>query len=113
MAQDHDQASHGGRPTSWIAVGVMIAGFAIGGAGLMTGPSWPTFWIGLAVVAAGGVFGLAVGILGDVVVDAPRVIPELTDKSAFGSEGPGLRGGSHGETIDKPTRTDPQELPHG
>jgi hypothetical protein len=113
MAQDHDQGSHGGKPTSWIAVAVIITGFAIGGAALTTGPSWPLFWIGLAVVAAGGVFGLAVGILGDVVVDAPRVIPELTDKSAFGPEGSGRRGGSHGETLDKPVRTDAQEAPHG
>jgi hypothetical protein len=92
---------------------VMIAGFAIGGLGLVAGPSWPTFWVGAAIVAVGGVFGLAVGILGDVVVDAPRVIPEVTDKSAFGSEGAGRRGGSYGETIDKPIRTEAEELPHG
>jgi hypothetical protein len=113
MAEDHDQGSHGGRPTSWIAVVVMIAGFTIGGIGLVAGPMWPAFWAGAAVVAAGGAYGLTVGILGDVVVDAPRVVPELTDRSALGSEGDGRRGGSYGKTIDKPVRTDAQELPHG
>jgi hypothetical protein len=113
MAEDHDLGSHGGRPKSWIAVAVIIAGFATGGIGLVAGPSWPAFWVGVAIVAVGGVFGLAVGILGDVVVDAPRVIPELTDKSAFGTEGGGRRGGPYGEATDKSIRTDPQELPHG
>jgi hypothetical protein len=116
MAEEHDLGSHGGRPTSWIAVVVMVAGFAIGGVGLVAGPSWPTFWVGAAAVVAGGAFGLAVGILGDVVVDAPRVIPELTDTSPprpdtspLGAEGDGRPR----ETIERSVRADPQELPHG
>jgi hypothetical protein len=96
-----------------MAVALIIAGFAIGGFGLVAGPSWPTFWVGAAIVAVGGAFGVAVGILSDVVVDAPRVMPEITDKSAFGVEGPGRRGGSYGETISKPIRTEAEELPHG
>jgi hypothetical protein len=113
MAKDHDLGSHAGRPTSWIAVTAMIVGFAIGGFGLMTGPSWLIFCIGAVIVALGGAFGLAVGILGDVVVDAPRVIPEITNKSVFGTEGRGRRGGSYGETIDTPVRTEAEEMPHG
>jgi hypothetical protein len=94
-------------------VAVIVAGFTIGGIGLVTGPMWPLFWAGAAVVAIGAAFGLAVGLFGDVVVDAPRVIPELTDKSPLGSEGAGRRGDVHGETIDKPVRTEAEELPHG
>ena len=66
--------SHGGRASSWFAVGVMIAGFTLGGLGLVTGPTWWVFWLGTAIVAVGGVLALAVGIFSDVVVDAPRDI---------------------------------------
>jgi hypothetical protein len=66
--------SHGGRPSSWFAVGVLIAGFAVGGLGLVFGPTWWVFWLGIAIVAVGGVLALAVGIFSDVVVDAPRDI---------------------------------------
>lgn len=68
------EGSHAGRPSSWLAVGVMMVGSVLGGLGLVVGPSWPLFWAGLAVTALGGVLGLAFGILQDVVVDQPRDI---------------------------------------
>jgi hypothetical protein len=65
------EGSHAGRPSSWFAVGVMLVGFALGGVGLVVGPSWPLFWAGVAVAAVGGFLALAVGILSDVIVYTP------------------------------------------
>jgi ABC-type transport system involved in cytochrome c biogenesis permease subunit len=76
------EGSHAGRPSSWIAVGVMVAGSAAGGLGLVTGPLWPLFWVGVAITALGGVLALAVGILSDVVVYAPS---ELTTGASPGA----------------------------
>ncbi|OLT28098.1 hypothetical protein BJF79_41895 [Actinomadura sp. CNU-125] len=64
--------SHAGRPKSWVAVTIIFIGFAIGGAGLVMGPSWVVFGVGAAVIALGGVAALAVDIMSDVVVDDPR-----------------------------------------
>ena len=69
-------SSHGGRPSSWLAVTVLLAGFVIGGLGLVIGPTWALFWAGVAVVAVGGVLALAVGIFSDVVIDEPRDITQ-------------------------------------
>ncbi|HEX6471181.1 MAG TPA: HGxxPAAW family protein [Streptosporangiaceae bacterium] len=65
------EGSHAGRPRSWFAVGVMLVGFALGGVGLVVGPSWPLFWAGVAIAAVGGFLALAVGILSDVIVYSP------------------------------------------
>jgi hypothetical protein len=73
--------SHGGRLGSWVAVSVMVAGFTVGGIGLMLGPAWWAFWAGVVVVAVGGVLALAVGIFSDVMIDAPREI-NLTGEPA-------------------------------
>jgi hypothetical protein len=105
--------SHAGRPSSWVAVGIMIVGFTIGGAGMTMGPSWPVFWAGVAVVAVGGLIALAVDIFSDVVLDETRVVPEIVDYSAIGGMGEKRRGGAYGETTDKPTRREPEETPHG
>jgi hypothetical protein len=59
------EASPRGRPTSWIAAAVVIAGFIIAGLGLVF-TSWLVFWLGAAVVVLGGVFGAATGIMNDV-----------------------------------------------
>jgi hypothetical protein len=73
--------SHGGRLSSWIAVGVMLVGFTAGGLGLVFGPAWWVFWLGVAIVAVGGVQALVVGIFADVVIDAPREV-NLTGEPA-------------------------------
>ena len=54
-----------GKVTSWIAVAIMVLGFAIFGLALVLGPIWPLFWVGLAIVAGGGIYGLDVGIMED------------------------------------------------
>ncbi|MQY09167.1 HGxxPAAW family protein [Actinomadura macrotermitis] len=62
-------SSHAGRPKSWAAVLVIFVGFVVGGAAMVLGMNWPMFWAGAGIVAAGGVLALAVGIMGDVVLD--------------------------------------------
>src|SRR4051794_25755191 len=79
---DMAEGSHAGRPSSWLAVSVMLVGFIVGGLGLVAGPSWPLFWAGVAIAAIGGVLALAVGIFSDVVVYTPRDL-------AFGADGTG------------------------
>lgn len=54
-----------GRRTSWLAVTVVIIGFVVGGLGLILGPSWILFWVGVGIAAVGGVYGLATGIMED------------------------------------------------
>lgn len=54
-----------GRPVSWVAVSIMLAGFIAGGVGLIAGPTWWLVWAGGAVVAIGGIIGLATGIFND------------------------------------------------
>lgn len=54
-----------GRPTSWLAVTVVIIGFVVGGLGLILGPSWLLFWVGVGITAVGGSYGLATGIMED------------------------------------------------
>jgi hypothetical protein len=78
---DMTEGSHVGRPSSWIAVSVMLVGCILGGIGLVAGPSWPLFWAGVAITAIGGVLALAVGILSDVVIYSPRDLAFSTDSA--------------------------------
>jgi hypothetical protein len=54
-----------GRPVSWAAVSTIVVGFIAGGLGLMIGPTWWLFWVGVAVAAIGGLLGLATNIFDD------------------------------------------------
>ena len=48
--------SYHGRTVSWVAVGIMMAGFLIGGLALVFGshgPIWWLFWVGAAVTVVG------------------------------------------------------------
>jgi hypothetical protein len=58
-------ASHHGRPVSWVAVSTMMAGFLVGGFGLILGPIWWLFWVGVAMCAVGGLLALATNIFDD------------------------------------------------
>ncbi len=49
-------AHHGNTPAAWTAVFVILVGFLVGGIGLVVG-SWPTFWVGVALVPIGGIVG--------------------------------------------------------
>jgi hypothetical protein len=59
------QESFHGRPVSWVSIGIIIAGFIIGGVGLVAGPTWWLVWAGGAVVAVGGILSLATGVVND------------------------------------------------
>ncbi|MFC4910101.1 HGxxPAAW family protein [Actinomadura gamaensis] len=105
--------SHAGRPGSWAAVAVVFLGFLLGGLALCLGPNWVLFVIGAVVIVVGVVACGVVHLFSDVVVDAPRVIPEIVDYSLFGHRSDRRRGGAEGETADYAVRTDTQNFPHG
>jgi hypothetical protein len=54
-----------GRPVSWVAVSLMMAGFLAGGLGLVAGPTWWLFWAGGALVVVGGLLALGTHIFED------------------------------------------------
>jgi len=54
-----------GRPVSWVAVSLMMLGFLCGGLGLVFGPVWWAFWVGVGLTAIGGLLGLATNIFED------------------------------------------------
>jgi hypothetical protein len=56
---------HHGRPVSWVAVSTIMAGFLVGGFGLVLGPTWWLFWVGVAMCAVGGLLALATHIFDD------------------------------------------------
>ncbi|HUK73521.1 MAG TPA: HGxxPAAW family protein [Streptosporangiaceae bacterium] len=56
---------HHGRTASWIAVVIVLVGFMVGGAGLVFGPTWLLFWVGLGVAGVGGILALSTGIFDD------------------------------------------------
>ncbi|WP_019629175.1 HGxxPAAW family protein [Actinomadura atramentaria] len=112
MSED-SHGSHAGRVSSWVAVAIVFAGFVVGGVSLCLGPAWVGFYVGVGIVVVGIAACGLVHVFSDVVVDAPRVIPEIVDYSVFGSRSAKRRGGDAGESIEAPTRTDTQKLPHG
>ncbi|WP_093169774.1 HGxxPAAW family protein [Sinosporangium album] len=77
------QGSHAGRASSWISVVIILIGFTLGGVALTLGPNWTLFWVGAGVSAFGGVLALAFDIFSDVIVDAPRVLPDAEHHSPF------------------------------
>jgi hypothetical protein len=54
-----------GRPVSWVAVSIIMVGFVTGGLGLIFGPTWVAFWVGVGMAAVGGLLGLATNIFDD------------------------------------------------
>ncbi|WP_406318467.1 hypothetical protein OHA77_13765 [Streptosporangium sp. NBC_01639] len=73
MADDAPRTVHTGRASSWLAVTVVISGFAVGGAGLCLGPMWALFWMGVAACVLGGILLPVFGVFRDTVLDDPRV----------------------------------------
>jgi hypothetical protein len=63
-ASGHPQSFHG-RTVSWVAALTIVAGFIVGGVGLMAGPAWWLFWTGVGLAAAGGLLALATNIFED------------------------------------------------
>ena len=55
--------NHGNTPAAWTAVVVALAGFVVGGIGLMVG-SMTMFWVGVILVPVAAVAGAVVGKMG-------------------------------------------------
>lgn len=99
--------SHAGRGSSWLAVIVIWIGFGVGGAALVPHPKWWLFWIGTGIVVVGGIIAAAVHIFDDVIMDAPRAVPEERHPSE-------VKHGERGELAGPRTATDPATTrPHG
>lgn len=61
-----EHASHHGRPVSWAAVGIIVVGFVVGGAAMLTThPTWWLFWVGSGIVVIGGILALSTHIMDD------------------------------------------------
>ncbi|MEV0581948.1 HGxxPAAW family protein [Nonomuraea sp. NPDC050310] len=71
MAGGENLGNHGGRASSWLAVTVMLAGFIVGGVGMIQA-NWMIVWIGVGIIVVGGILALVFDIFSDVVIDAPR-----------------------------------------
>ncbi len=57
-----------GRRISWIAVGIMMAGFLVGGLGLVFGshgPTWWLFWAGAGIAVVGLLTAIATNTFED------------------------------------------------
>jgi len=50
-------ASHGSSPAAWAAVTLCLIGFTVGGIGMVLGPNWVVFWIGIALQPIAGIVG--------------------------------------------------------
>lgn len=54
-----------GRPVSWVAVSTIMVGFLIGGLGLVLGPTWWAFWLGVGLAVVGLLLAVATNIFDD------------------------------------------------
>ena len=54
-----------GRTVSWVAVSIIMAGFLVGGLGLVFGPTWWLFWVGIGATIVGGLLALGTHIFDD------------------------------------------------
>ena len=62
----HEHASHHGRPSSWAAIAIIVVGFVVGGAAMVTThPTWWLFWVGAGIVVIGGIMALSTRIMDD------------------------------------------------
>jgi hypothetical protein len=61
----HGHSSFHGRPVSWVASCLILAGFIVGGLALIFGPTWPVFWVGVGITVIGGLLALATDIFDD------------------------------------------------
>ena len=61
----HIHESHHGRPSSWVAVSIVVVGFILGGIALTVGPAWWLFWTGTAIVVIGSIFAASIRIFDD------------------------------------------------
>lgn len=50
-ARPRKHVHHGRTPAAWTGVTIAMIGFIVGGIGMVTGPNWTLFWIGVALLA--------------------------------------------------------------
>ena len=50
-------SSHGNTPAAWTAVVICLLGFTIGAIGMVLGPNWTMFWIGVALLPISAIVG--------------------------------------------------------
>jgi hypothetical protein len=58
---DHDY--HGSTPAAWALVAIITLAFTVGTLALILG-NWPMFWVGVALVAVGGIVGKVMSMMG-------------------------------------------------
>lgn len=57
-------AGHGSNPAAWTTVGIVIVAFLVGAIGLVWGPNWMVFWIGVALIPVGAAVGKVMAVMG-------------------------------------------------
>ena len=55
--------SHGNTVAAWVAVGIVLAAFLVGAAGVMTA-NWPLFWASVILAVVGGATGKVLQMMG-------------------------------------------------
>jgi hypothetical protein len=60
----HQHASFHGRPVSWVAVSIIVAGFLLGGLSLVF-TFWTGFWVGVGVVVLGALLAAGTNMFED------------------------------------------------
>jgi hypothetical protein len=65
LAPSYGHEHYSGRPASWVAVVIIVAGFIVGGISLPVGPVWWLFWTGVGIVVIGGIYAAAIRIFDD------------------------------------------------
>ncbi len=103
--------SHAYQPGSWVAVAIIFIGFVVGGVALCLGPLWIMLWVGVGIVVVGLLVSWMVHLFADVVVDAPRVIPEIVDYSLFGSRSASAAAATRAKSSTAPSPPTPKRPP--
>lgn len=57
----HD--NHGSTPAAWTLVVIVSIAFVVGTLAIIIG-NWPLFWVGVALVAVGGIVGKVMAMMG-------------------------------------------------
>ena len=64
LADEGYEHPYHGRPVSWVAVAIIVAGFLCGGLSLVF-TAWTTFWIGAGIVVVGALLAMATDMFED------------------------------------------------
>ena len=55
---------HGSTPAAWTAVTIIMVAVLVGAVGLVAGPNWLVFWIGVALLPVGALVGKVMQAMG-------------------------------------------------